>query len=161
MSKKLNCWEKIEIIQYLKVVSFGFLFSVILANCNNGGKSDRETKKDSAYPSTDSAGQTNTRPDSLNWLDVHPDWDTVAFDSDPDDSRGIELEKKKIRAYVRGWADESNLEHHTHYVVEEFDFTQKSRSPLRYTVKAYLNPPVRHVHEIGGHLIPSEPPPPK
>jgi len=168
MFKKLK-WRVItETASFLSILCLGFIFLILAANCNNADKSAKEGNKDSssAYsstttPSSDAAQTTDTA--RVNWLDVHPGWDTVAFKSSPDNQRGIELEKKKIRAYVRGWLDEYNIDHGTHYVVAEFNFIQKSRAPLRYTVTAYLNPPARH-HEgpgdVGGHLIPSEPDPP-
>ena len=108
------------------------------------------------------------REQNINWLDdpVRHGWDTVAFHADPDDSLKIEQEKLRIRLYVRGWLAEYNSRHpKKRYVVQDFEFVQKSRSPLRYTVTAYLSPPAKAAdagdhHGVGGHLIPPEPPPP-
>lgn len=146
MLKNLNSWIKARTLSNLKVIGIGFLFSILLANCNSGKK----------VPSHD--------PDPLvNWLDVihEPDWDTIPFTSDPDDSLKIRREMRNIRVYVRGWLAEYNDSIGTNYIVDSFNFALKTRAPLRYTIKAFLNPPARSSgHGPGGHLIPPPPPPP-
>src|SRR4051812_28365566 len=61
--------------------------------------------------------------EKINWLDDHPGWDTVLLrPRDPTNVKLIELEKRKIRAYVRGWLDEYNIDSSGHYTVTEFEF---------------------------------------
>jgi len=123
---------------------------------------------------TDTTHQNNDHDQSdtsrgLNWLDddLRHGWDTVAFTSNPEDSVKIELEKRDVRIYVRGWLAEYNAEilainpDTVQYIVREFNFSRRSRIPLRYTVTAFLRPGARHHPGVGGHLIPPEPPPPK
>jgi hypothetical protein len=143
-SKKINSSMSISDIACSSVVGIVVLVAVLSARCNSG-----ESKQ------------------KINWLDVHPGWDTVLIDSI--DAKHFEFEKRKIRAYVRGWADEHNNDHGTHYRVTEFEFISTG-VPFHYTVKAYLRPPVQLANEgdhheadtgFGSHLIPAEPPPPK
>jgi len=147
MSKKLNSWVKIETIAYLKVVSFGFLFSILVANCNS-----RDNKEENA----DSG-------EKVNWLPARLGWDTILFDADPNNQEQVAAEKKRIRIYVRGVLAEYNADNSKDYVVEEFNFQEKSRSPLRYIVTASLKPPARSSDSDDGpgvHLIPPAPHPP-
>lgn len=179
MFKKLNGWIKTGTLSHMKVVGIGLLFSILLANCNSGDRTAKENiTKTANDDSTGSRREISSDPgQEINWLDVRdqPGWDTIPFTSDPEDSSKIEKEKRNIRVYVRGWLAELNAGAKTGeengYVVKEFSFVRKSRSPLRYEVKAFLNPPVRidsgsHSHERteeegpGGHLIPPPPPPP-
>jgi len=107
---------------------------------------------------------TNCSP-KLNWLD-HPGWDTLAFKSDPSDTRALDKEKMEIRLYVWDWLAKYNAENEAKYVITEFNFMEKSRSPLRYRVTAFLKPNARRVKPDPahpgphGHLIPPEPVPP-
>ncbi len=98
MPKQLHSWSAIESISFLKLVFFGFLFSILFASCNNhkpGPVTDE--------PDIDTTGK-------INWLDLEdqPGWATVAFSSDASDSDNIKREKKIIRAYVRGSLAEYN-----------------------------------------------------
>jgi len=161
MFKKLNSWIKIVRLSYLKVSGVAVLFSILLVCCKCQSK----------------GGGTPTDPNPrLNWLDVHPGWDTVAFVSDPSDSAGIELEKRQVRVYIRGWLAEYNAEikaikrDTVQYQVAEINFARRSTTPLRYTITAFLAPNAHHHPHDGnddhhggptGHLIPPEPPPPQ
>lgn len=162
MPKKLNSCVGNEIISHVKVIAFAFTFSMLLSNCNNS--ENRTTNGDTTK--TSPVNQPAPQPDTgekINWLrdPLHRNrWDTIAF-SGPDDSLQIEKEKKRIRIYVRGCLAEYNANNPgANYIVEEFSFVRKSSSPLRYTVKAFLNPPARSSNDPGGHLIPPEPDPP-
>ena len=173
MSKKLNSWVKIETIAYLKVVCFGFLFSVLFANCN--GKDDKnkvveptasvvnDTEPDPGQDLSDTATK-------INWL-IYPGWDTITFTSSVDDKMKFNEEMENIRYYVRGALAGYNAvkaqEHRPGfipYVVEDFKYGLKSKDPLRYTLVAFLKPPVekppRDDDGPGGHLIPPTPHPP-
>lgn len=176
MLKKSNSSIKNEVFSFLKVISFGLLFSILLASCNSGDSTAKVENKDTVSYQASS----NEPAVMVNWL-AH--WDTVFFSVDKADSLELREEIKKIRAYVRGWLVEYNdsikarAENNgarSDYVVDKFEFTILSRSPLTYKVKAFLNPQARssdgsHSHERtgeeeepgpGGHLIPPPPPPP-
>ncbi len=174
MSKKPNAWTKTETFSYVKVVILGLLFSILVVNCNSGDSPDKDEKKDTVSYSTPTS--TPEQPSVMvNWL-AH--WDTIPFIASPTDSLSIRQEMKIIRAYVRGWlieyndsikATAQNQGARSDYVVDKFEFNILSRRPLKYKVKAFLNPPARtsaHSHEEseeegpGGHLIPPPPPPP-
>ena len=160
MSKKLNSWIKIETLSYLKAVSLGFLFSILVANCNGGSSTSKVTKDDSAdHPQKSSSDLSDPSDPKVNWL-AH--WDTIPFTADPDDTVKIKEKKMNIRVYVRGWLAEYNAENGgDDYIVREFKFDMMNGLPLKYVVKAFLNPPARTSgHGPGGHLIPPPPPPP-
>jgi|SRR4030095_941295 hypothetical protein len=107
---------------------------------------------------------TNCSP-KLNWLD-HPGWDTLKFKSDPNDTHALDKEQMEIRLYLWAYLAEYNARNGVKYVIDEINFTEKSRSPLIYTATAFLKPNVQRVkhdpnHEgPHGHLIPPEPDPP-
>src|SRR4030095_204781 len=160
MLKKLTRWDTTQTALFLSILCLGFVFSFLFgANCNSGGN---KTPADSAYSSTTAPSD----PGRLNWLN-DPGWDSLLINVDTSDAKRLEFAKRKIRAYVRGWADEYNIDSGTHYRVAEFEFIPKSTA-RRYAVKAYLVPPARladstHDHHDGSgtHLIPNEPPPPE
>lgn len=98
------------------------------------------------------------KSEKVNWL---MEWPAILFKCDPDDREKIKEIKRGIRIYARGWLAEENAENGTNYIVEDFDIDRKSKSPLEYTVKAFLNPPARESGSgPGGHIIPPPPPPP-
>ena len=102
--------------------------------------------------------------DSLKKINWVGEWESIPFTADPEDREKIKEIKKKIRVHVRGYLAEYNADNGTNFVVEEFDFDRTGELPLKYKVKAYLNPPARTGDDDpetgGGHLIPPEPPKP-
>ena len=166
MTEKIFVNVSTRIICASKIVIPGLLFYVVIASCHPGKK----TTSSSSVP----VDQSDVR---INWLDLHdqPGWDTVAFTSDPEDSVKINEEKRRIRAYLDGaLAEYNNIKVFIpgsppeNFTVSEVTFTMKSRSPLRFSVQAFLSPPVRssgqdghHDEGPGTHIIPPPPPPPK
>jgi hypothetical protein len=170
MYLKLSRCTKIKTFAYLKVISFGFLLSVLFANCKN---KNQESKQDPVVVTDEEPVPSDSS--KINWLDVHdqPGWDEIAFKSNADDRANIEKEKEHIRSYLRGALAEYNTvkafipgspNPNAMYKVEKFHFTLKSRTPLKYSVVAFLNPPATRTghgeNGAGQHLIPPPPPPP-
>ena len=153
----------------LKSGAISVLFILLLAACHCPQKS----------PGT----EDDPNP-QVNWLQVHevPGWDKVTFKSNPNNRDSVENEIKMIRVYVRGWIAEYNDSVKTHdnplrersdYIVESFRFTEVNRTPLIYSIEAYLKPHARsrphhdddstgqaHAGGTGGHILPPPPPPP-
>jgi hypothetical protein len=166
MTEKFYVHVNTRTISALKICFLGLLFGVLIANCHPG-------KKTASNTPTVPANQSGEK---INWLDLHdePGWDTVAFSSDPDDSVKIGEEKARIRAYLEGaLAEYNNVKPFIpgspteNFAINDVQFFMKSRSPLRFSVQAFLNPPVRssghdqgHPDGAGTHIIPPPPPPP-
>jgi hypothetical protein len=142
-SKKFGRQRPRSLIFFLSGFCFLLLVGSMLTSCKSG----QPTQK-------------------VNWLDA-PGWDSVVLEPrDPTNPKHIEFEQKIIRAYVRGWLEEFNIDSGKHYRVTQFEFIPDTpQNPLRFKVRAYLHPEVKVAegHDEGGgvHLYPPEPPPPK
>lgn len=179
MPYKLTRWTAIEFYSHLKVIGCCFLLSFFAASCNQQSNKEMTAEPKVIIDSTMLSSEISyddlkvlvNDTTKVNWLGTTA-WDTVSIDANPDVKAEIYMKMEKIRYYLSGAIAEYNMlnrgvDPNVPYEVKEFKYAMKSRSPLQFTIIAFLNPPAtkpEHDHDDrpgpGGHIIPPPPPPP-